>query len=389
MAQQNAYTLRLAAPSEEQTFRLVELPPELLSIVESETSELSLTIKGKQSDDAVLCSSSTTYALRAVTVSNAFFIVQPAQLIVEDGEEGDTTLEITGQVKDIIEVHKAVPRLDRLNGLMRGSEWNGEDEDMDDRNRRRYTYEQVSGVVQASTEELGEGLREAHVLHIGGKLRSLPPSQLSMILEAILTSLVARSLAPKNVPLDEFLDAMEEDHDLPRDVIRGVIAWYGDVSEERWRADMASLVREIGLGLLTELRDNPMTEAEFMTLWEKKVGDSFANEITLDLLHVRLTNRVPRLIYLTISQGYFLQPEPPSKALVYFPHTALPATPAARFADLFLARPRWLSEDMEPFLKGLPGGDSKTVRDALLVKFARKSEAENGTVWWSTRANYT
>ncbi|KZO98809.1 hypothetical protein CALVIDRAFT_561751 [Calocera viscosa TUFC12733] len=374
MAQQNAYSLRLAASSEQQTYRLVELPPELLSIVESETSDLSLTIKGKQSDDAVLCSASSTYTLRAVLVSNAFLIVQPTPSNAEGGGENNTTLEIKGQVKDIIEVHKAVPKLDRLNGLMRGTEWNGEDEDMDDRSakRRRYTYEQVSGVVQASRDELEEGLRDAHVLHVGGELRSLPPSQLSMILEAILTSMVARSFSPKHVRLAEFLDAMEDDHDLPRDVIRGVIAWYGDVSEERWRADMASLVREIGLGLLMDLRDNTMSEADFFNLWEKKVGDSFANEISMDLL-----------------EGYFLRPEPPSKTLIYFPHTALPTAPAARFADLFLARPRWRSEDLEPFLRGLPGGDGKTVRDALLVKFARRSEGENGTIWWSARANYT
>jgi sister chromatid cohesion protein DCC1 len=287
MAEPSTYTLRLAAPSEQQTFRLVELPPELLSIIESETSDLSLTIKGKGSDDAVLCSATSTYALKAVLVSNSLLIVQPCA--VEDLDENNPTLQISGQVKDIIEVQKAVPKLERINGLMRGSEWDGEDEDMDEpavrdygllqrvsylhiqSKRRRYTYEQVSGVIQASDEELSSGLKDAHVLHVGGTwvlaarrlflcltypghLRSLPPSQLSTILEGILTSLVARSYSPKHVPLDDFLEAIEDDHDLPREVVRGVMGWYGDVSEERWRADMASLVKEVGLGLLMDMR---------------------------------------------------------------------------------------------------------------------------------------
>ncbi|EJU04162.1 hypothetical protein DACRYDRAFT_114561 [Dacryopinax primogenitus] len=374
MAQPDDYTLRLTAPSEQQTYRLIELPSELLSIVEDKTADFSLTIKGKQSDDAVLCSSSSTYALKAVLVSNSFLIIQPPQAY-DGGSDNENILEITGQVKDIIEVQKAVPKLDRLHGLMRGSDWTADDdEDMGEQGakRRRYTYDQVSGVVQASADELDEGLRAAHVLHIAGELRSLLPSQLSNILETILTSMVARSFSPKHVPLDNFLDAMEEDHELPREVVRGVIGWYGDVSEERWRADMAGLVREIGLGLLSELRDNPMTEHEFVTHWEKKVGDSFTGEITMELLH-----------------GHYLRPEPPSKHLLYFPHTALPSAPAARFADLFLARPRWLGDDLEPFLRGLPGGENKSVRDALLVKFARKSGGEDGCIWWSARANYT
>jgi len=200
----------------------------------------------------------------------------------------------------------------------------------------------------------------------------LAPSQLSSILEAILTSMVARSFSHKHVPLDEFLDAVEEDHELPRDVVQGVLAWYGDVSEERWRADMASLVCEIGRGLLLENRDNPMTEVDFISKWEKKVGDSFASEVSMTLL-----------------DDYLLRPLPGSKTVTYFPHTALPTAPAARFADLFLARPRWLTQELEPFLRGLPGGESKTVRDALLVKFARRSEGDDGTVWWSARANYT
>ena len=42
--------------------------------------------------------------------------------------------------------------------------------------------------------------------------------------------------------------------------------------------------------------------------------------------------------------------------LRYFPADALPAAPAARFAMLFEARPRWAADDISPFLDGMQVG---------------------------------
>ena len=39
--------------------------------------------------------------------------------------------------------------------------------------------------------------------------------------------------------------------------------------------------------------------------------------------------------------------------LRYFPADELPAAPAARFAALFAARPRWAADDITPFLDGM------------------------------------
>lgn len=49
--------------------------------------------------------------------------------------------------------------------------------------------------------------------------------------------------------------------------------------------------------------------------------------------------------------------------LRYFPADALPAAPAARFAALFEARPRWAAGDITPFLDGMQVGTC----DAVIV----------------------
>lgn len=75
-----------------------------------------------------------------------------------------------------------------------------------------------------------------------------------------------------------------------------------------------------------------------------------------------------------------------SELLTYFPSSALPSDPTARFSDLFLTRPRWRAADIAPFLADIVT-DSKE-RDKLLFKYAR-TVPEDGGVVYVARAKYT
>lgn len=71
--------------------------------------------------------------------------------------------------------------------------------------------------------------------------------------------------------------------------------------------------------------------------------------------------------------------------LKYFPASALPIEPAARFSDLFLTRDRWKADDLTPFLADI-AVDSKE-RDKLLLKHARALTDAEG-VWYTARVKY-
>ena len=71
--------------------------------------------------------------------------------------------------------------------------------------------------------------------------------------------------------------------------------------------------------------------------------------------------------------------------LTYFPASALPVEPAARFADLFLARPRWKGEEIAPFLTDIAVNTKE--RDKLLLKYCR-TITESGSVWYTVRMQY-
>ena len=55
------------------TYSLLELPPELIESLSRETLE----IKGNPTDETVLCTSTKTYAVRAIRNSNALLLCLP------------------------------------------------------------------------------------------------------------------------------------------------------------------------------------------------------------------------------------------------------------------------------------------------------------------------
>jgi sister chromatid cohesion protein DCC1 len=68
------------------------------------------TIKGQPNEDAVLCTSDKTYALRSVTLSNTVLVVTP--------ENASNDLVIRDQVNEILELAPSVPKLHKLSRLL-------------------------------------------------------------------------------------------------------------------------------------------------------------------------------------------------------------------------------------------------------------------------------
>ncbi|KAG8936796.1 hypothetical protein FRC03_007606 [Tulasnella sp. 419] len=391
-------TFTLRFPSEQsaiskglgQSYRLLELPPELVKIFEEKDSDAlsHLTIRGRSTDDAVLCTRTKTYSIRSVAQSNSILVVTAAK----DSPEQSTNLIIQDQLSEIMELVPIVPKLSRLTGLLRECAYK-EDEDQDDEDetmedeegrptkKRRFTYEQVRGLVQASDAELERGLREHHILELDGSLRLLPDSQLTRILTLILTTLVSQNLSHKSpIPVKKLTEELFYEHEVAQNLTPQVCHWFGDVftqnGEEKWTMDVEKVVRQIGLSVLIQHRNEALTEEEICREWKDQVGDTFEDAIKLELL-----------------SGNYVDTTDPSYAssvvkprYKYFPASQLPINPSQRFADLFLTRKSWRAEELEPFLRDI--AVDKKERDKLLIKFTRTITDANGVVRYTARANY-
>lgn len=268
---------------------MMELPPDLCKLIESSVGELELAIKGGTDDDAVLCTSDKTYNIRSVVLSNSVLVISPPPGAA-DGNSDQVVIQ--DSLNELLELVPTVPRLHRLNTLLKAHEWEEghEDEDEDHgaaaKRKRRFTVDQARAELQASEQELTQALKEKHVLILDDVLRPLSPSYLHKILELLLMHLVSLSQPHDAASVRELSQSLEYEHEVKREVTLQVMRWFGavDAENESWNVDVGRVVRQIGLGVLRQHKNDPVPEDEFMAKWNTAVGDTFASSTSLRLL---------------------------------------------------------------------------------------------------------
>lgn len=122
------------------SYRLLELPPDLLKLFEEgDLPPGSLTIKGRPDDDAVLCTPTSTYAIRSIAVSNTIAVLTPS--VISSSEEAappgtlaanppaisEHRLVIRDQLHELLELLPAMPRLSQLDELLQETSYDDDD----------------------------------------------------------------------------------------------------------------------------------------------------------------------------------------------------------------------------------------------------------------------
>ncbi|CAA7259838.1 unnamed protein product [Cyclocybe aegerita] len=355
-------------------YRLIELTPDLTKLLEdaiANEKEVNFSIKGHSNEDAFLCTADKTFAMRSVGLSNTLLVVTP----VPDEHAADfaeDAVVIRDQLNEIIELVPAVPKLHKLSVLIKDREYDEGQEDLeDDENRTRLTYEDALLQIQASPGELDAGLRERRILVINNELRPMTPIYLTHLLELILNLLVSLSMKHTAAPVERLLSALADEHEVSRAVSIQVMYWFGQIKEGKWAMDVPAIVKELGLGILRNHRHEPIEKDELLAKWKSQVGDTFEETVSLDLL-----------------SGNYIEAESLGSdevVLKYFPSSALPVDPAARFADLFLTRTKWKGEEITPFLSDIAVNSKE--RDKLLLKYCRTVTDAQG-IRYTARAQY-
>ncbi|KAF8322142.1 hypothetical protein DL93DRAFT_2124030 [Clavulina sp. PMI_390] len=377
--------------SSESSYRLIELPPDLVPLFEQRDKPLgSITVKGRSDDDAVLCTNTATYAIRSISVSNTIAVISPSTDVPSTKppvtstpvgvvpSSGEYEMEIRDQLHEFLELLPTIPRLGQLEELLKGTEFQDEDATFSSAPTRKISYEQTRSIIQASDAELNEGLRKARVMTVEGQtkvlgwLRSLSLDQLSDILQKTLNILVAEGHATF-VPVPAFQTILQRDHGLSPEISDQVMRWFGPSEKDLWEPDYDQISKVIGLSLLSKNKNTSIAEDLFMSQWRDAVGDAHVEHVNLPLLTGN---------YLSSATEASTE----TSVLWYFPSSELSINPVERFKDLFLTRTKWRSDDLVPFINDLTL-DTKA-RDKLLLKFCRPFKDEKGQVWYTGRGNY-
>ncbi|SJX64965.1 uncharacterized protein SRS1_15791 [Sporisorium reilianum f. sp. reilianum] len=380
-------------------YHLLEIPNELLHLFDPSSSKKStseeepaakkrkaadptrLTIKGRYDDQAVLVTDTQTLALRAVSQSNSLLLCNidaAPSTSSSDAGPSKPALYLRRNVTDTLELAPVVPRLDRLLGLLRASQYEGEDEEQGRskataRPVRKYTLKQLKSIVQASPAELEAGLVHHHIIEMDGIMRHIAPSWTVSALQILISHLDLHALIPESVPLQETVEALHTVHGLRPQVVTALLTQFfgsrhaADASSVT--LDTKAIVHFLGVQALKSTARIAIPLSDFTRTWHAScLSPDFCALAHLDLL-----------------SGYYILTPAPSPNVSLYPNAAavkiqffsmheLPTDPAARFQDLFLTRPSWLAADLLPFVSDLALNDKK--KDGLLLKFTRASKTK-------------
>jgi hypothetical protein len=87
-----------------------------------------------------------------------------------------------------------------------------------------------------------------------GQLRPIAPSYLNTILELLLNYLVVLSLSHEAADVEMLTDALTNDHDIPSQVSCQIMTWFGELTEGKWEMDVNAVIKEVGLGILSNYK---------------------------------------------------------------------------------------------------------------------------------------
>lgn len=258
---------------------------------------VSLCIKGRHGDEAVLCTDSQTYMIRQVTQSNSMLLCSLAgasSVKKSKADEDAGAVIVRDNVVQILELVPIVARVGRLTTLLSESEYAGEEEEQERLdNVRRYTPQQVASTVQASPAELRNALRQAYIVEMDGYLRMMSRSYLTEALRVLLAHVDRLALSPERVLLRPAVAALSDVHDMRREAAEAMLGeWFGSTRKEGEQEEIVALeakaiARFLGLQLLErEAQHTPIELSVFMEKWAALVGSSLTGELEMGLLQV-------------------------------------------------------------------------------------------------------
>ncbi|WWC88665.1 uncharacterized protein L201_003578 [Kwoniella dendrophila CBS 6074] len=387
----------------EETYQLLELPPEIIKAIEASSKgkekedqvAFPLTIKGKPSDDAVLCTTNSTFLLRTVGISNSILVCRTPES--DSLHKRKETLQIRDTCHEVLECVPIAPNLERIRTILKDSSWKGINGNSLGKRKRngkqvkKWTKDQMMSIIQSSEIELEQGLKDRNVIEVEGKMLYLPPKELKELLSIILSLLTIHQVntEKRNIALSKpIINSLEHDHEVDSSISKQVLSLYGkitinDEEEEIWEANTKRILKEIGNGLLIGCQNKKLDE--FEDEWKFEVGEEWKDEIDITLLEGEYLLNPSPITSLSFSTS-FSSPKS-SELITHFPISNLPLQPSERFSELFLTREKWKPKDILPFLKGLTRDNDIKSRDKLISKFVRvvKNPKDPKDIWWFPR----
>ncbi|XP_072965569.1 uncharacterized protein [Typha angustifolia] len=326
-----------------------------------------VTVRGQPDEEAVLCTPCATYAMKFVGTSNSVFLVPPGEpdpptvkydcneSVANDVAMPDAVASVLKVAKGNIELVQAAPRLDKLKSLLNKRPYRLDEEPNDDHLDKNclYTWEDLLEQIQASEEELRDGLRSLAAVEVDGFLRIVEAKSLYEVLKMILHNSVLHEWPLNALPEDDVAQVLESDKYPPRIVLH-CLKMFGNRVEgsNLWSLDEKRVCLQFAKQILV---GGKMKLENFMEIWMRSIPSGMCADLKMLEAEVLFEKLGVETWIRSFSVG------------------VLPSNPTERFAALFKERPKWEWKELEPYIRDLrvPGLSS----EGLLIKYTRRTQS--------------
>jgi len=309
-----------------------------------------LTMRGEAGDNSVLCSKTKTFEIKEAETSNSLLLLP--ELSFPDQISGSESRKLSwanvnGVFHKYLELVEIRPKLRKLKEML--SETPFTEESKKD-GQIGPTFEKLLDKVQASEEEIREGLNEFECIKVDGMWFILDQDYQMKILSYILRFFDENSWRFDCVMKAETVGAISEL--VPPEIVDQVFSFYCKPmvggSADEFCLDEDKVCRFYGDFLLAA--NTAYLLPEFLEMWQNAVPDG----ITTDLRQL---------------DGLVLVEDKDPPVIKRFAESSLPLGIAERLSVLFTARERWTLDEISPFVTALT--TNKLNVNALLTKHAR------------------
>ncbi|WPH04479.1 Hypothetical protein R9X50_00737000 [Acrodontium crateriforme] len=277
-----------------QSFRLVELPPEILQLLESENPPILYfksaegTLGQPKNSTAALCTSDKTYHVRQVNHSNSVFITQSSKLRSENdnvqsssGIEAIATSGFTLELTPVAKTESATPYLKAMLPLYISSD--------QIEPRDPITKAQLFADVPFSEVECNQAWKSLTSFESSNPPGCFRPSGKAKIKAwiSILTQATATSVdLTASVHAEQMSSVVDTTEDWPVELSYAILdSLCIDTKDGRCLRKDQSL-RQLGIWQLDALTQGgrSVAKAEFMSSWSDCLPEKWRSEATLDVL---------------------------------------------------------------------------------------------------------
>ncbi|KAI9761032.1 MAG: hypothetical protein M4579_001295 [Chaenotheca gracillima] len=300
MASQDNSGLAFTFAQKQQGFRLLELPPAILDIINSENPpilSLKSTATASANSHAVLCTPDRTFQLRQVHSSNSIFLIEPSApgISLEDNAASGSTIQVTGSSKETLEL---IPTSPPTRFLLRSqlNVYHGPQEADDDFE----TMPSVSKTAQRSRMDIFANIPASanEIAQAWRELCAFESSDQSWLPSTSALSRIWRDLtecaALKGVQLGSNFHATDlwpllEDCGYPHGFYEAILSRLDPNDHpsphENRVIDRKKCVPWVGAVLLESCTENgDTTTKDFLKTWADQVPEEWRGDVSLDLI---------------------------------------------------------------------------------------------------------